>query len=46
MRAALFRYDPTPGFVARYLHDRIFDFKILHHACCSLARVLDPRFRF
>lgn len=27
MRAALFRYDPIPGFVARYLHYRVFDFE-------------------
>ncbi|KAL8726661.1 MAG: hypothetical protein Q9166_006583, partial [cf. Caloplaca sp. 2 TL-2023] len=27
MRATLFRYNPPPAFAARYLHDRIFNFK-------------------
>lgn len=27
MRAALFRYNPPPDFVAKYLHDRVFKFK-------------------
>jgi len=27
MRAALFKFNPPPEFVAQFLHDRIFDFK-------------------